>query len=93
MRKSKIILEIRKKTKFLKITNKFSIYKLLKDLTKTREKSYQAVRFSYGPPSKFLNIPGLKISVGYQTMTDRNKSLTDLKRLLSDIVSKRKITM
>ena len=54
MRKSKIILEIRKKTKFLKITNKFSIYKLLKDLTKTREKSYQAVRFSYGPPLKIL---------------------------------------
>ena len=35
--------------------------------------------------------PGLQISVGYRTMTDRNKCLTDLKPFQSDIVSKRKI--
>ena len=34
---------------------------------------------------------GLEISVGYRTMTGRNKCLTDLKLLQSDIVSERKI--
>lgn len=35
--------------------------------------------------------PGLEISVFHQTMTDRNKGLTDLKLFHSDIISERKI--
>ena len=57
-----MILEIRKKTKLLNTTNKYSIYKLLKDLTNTREDSYQAVVFNYGPPVNILKytvIPNL----------------------------------
>ena len=34
--------------------------------------------------------PGLEISVFHQTMTDRNKGLTDLKLFHLDIISKRK---
>ena len=40
---------------------------------------------------RYIKGPGLQMSIGHQTMTDRNNRLTDLKLFQSDIVSERKI--
>ena len=39
----------------------------------------------------YLAVSGLQISIGHQTITNRNKCLTDMKLFQSDIVSERKI--
>ena len=53
-RRPKTILEIRKKTTFLQVTNNAIIYNLFKDFTNHRKKTNRAVVFSSRPFSNIL---------------------------------------
>ena len=78
MRKIEVILEIRKKNKFLKVINKLIIFKFLKEFTNHVKKTNKAVVFSCkGLPNilKYcehgLNLPKTRISIFIQTQIEK----------------------